>query len=277
MPEVAEVKIRGDRLRECLLGDKVMEIKIEGGVYKEKEPKGWEEIKERLRKGGLKVLKVNTKGKFLWIEFEEDWSCWIHFGMSGNIVLKKSIYTCFSIKTDYGITIYYEQQGSMGESWEFNNNKNDLIEKLNGLGPDILSGDQLTDKEILDRFNLCKKKNITGALLDQSIFSGIGNYLKSETLYLCKIHPFCRVLDLDDSLKLSLYHHARKLSKQIYDLLSVSIFSDDNHYRNMKFSLFSVYDRNFDPNGFPISKVKKYGRYTHWCPSIQTLPFVYQE
>ena len=41
-------------------------------------------------------------------------------------------------------------------------------------------------------------KNITKALMDQSIFAGIGNYIKAESLWLSKINPLKDVKQISD-------------------------------------------------------------------------------
>lgn len=75
-----------------------------------------------------------------------------------------NFYTC-SVKTLEGdINLYYEwEEDVMNENWD--------PEKA---------------KQSLDKI---PKQMICDALLEQNIFSGVGNIIKNEVLYRCKIHP----------------------------------------------------------------------------------------
>ena len=66
-------------------------------------------------------------------------------------------------------------------------NEKEHLKFSNSLGVDIL-----TDKFTLEYFSKIiksKNKNICSLILDQKYFAGLGNYIKNDALYLSRIHP----------------------------------------------------------------------------------------
>ena len=75
------------------------------------------------------------------------------------------------------------------------------IEHLRTLGPDVLPYDgKFNDIEFRRRLFSRKHRNtsIGAALLNQEIVAGLGNYLRAEVLFACKIDPGKVVKALDD-------------------------------------------------------------------------------
>lgn len=75
------------------------------------------------------------------------------------------------------------------------------IETLGRLGPDILpvGGPEAFDEPgFLARLfsSEHRERTIGAALLDQTIIAGIGNYLRAEILFACRLDPWRRVADL---------------------------------------------------------------------------------
>jgi endonuclease-8 len=69
------------------------------------------------------------------------------------------------------------------------------------LGPDVLGPDWDLD-EALRRLRAHPDEQISVALLDQRNLAGIGNLYKVESLFLCGVHPWARVADVDDLARL---------------------------------------------------------------------------
>lgn len=75
------------------------------------------------------------------------------------------------------------------------------VEYLRALGPDTLpyaDAPPFDAPEFLRRLNLPEhaERGIGAALLDQEILAGIGNYLRAEILFECRLDPFRRVCRL---------------------------------------------------------------------------------
>ena len=57
---------------------------------------------------------------------------------------------------------------------------------------DIMS-DAWDEKLVRKKFRALADTLVCDALLDQDVFAGVGNIIKNEVLYLCKVHPLSRV------------------------------------------------------------------------------------
>ena len=108
--------------------------------------------------------------------------------------------------------------------------------------------------------------------MTQSIFSGIGNYLKSEILYASKISPYRKVKDItDEELKL--------LFTNIIDIINLSYQCGGgtlSKYSNLQKQdpigpyEFQVYNRFKDSHGHIVKKeYTSDKRNTFWVPAIQ--------
>lgn len=86
---------------------------------------------------------------------------------------------------------------------------------LASIGPDILTNDfnmQIWKKKMDEHRDM----NITCFLMDQSIFSGIGNYIKSEALYYAKISPLRKVETLSENEREKLFEGVFIVSRTSY-------------------------------------------------------------
>lgn len=164
-------------------------------------------------------------------------------------------------------------------------NLNDLSRKLSKIGIDYLlyAISIKEDFEIQDHEKIpydlwyetaisprWKYKQICSFLMEQGVFSGIGNYLKAEILYRARIRPNRPICELrKDELKL--------IYKCIFDIiyesfmaggLTIKTFWDpDGNIGTFK---KVVYDQKTDPLGNPVVKDKfSDGRTTHWVKEVQ--------
>ena len=111
--------------------------------------------------------------------------------------------------TDYkNISFYFYDQLSFGtlKAVGGKDSSGDLIldKKLKEFGPDLL--DETTTFEIF-KLQIRKKVNNTkpigNVIVNQKIISGVGNYLRADALWMAKISPFRKVIDVkDDELHL---------------------------------------------------------------------------
>ena len=93
------------------------------------------------------------------------------------------------------------------------------IENLGSLGPDVLPYKRKFNKrEFLRRLLLPEHTELTigAALLNQRILAGLGNYLRAEALFSCKINPWRKVSDLTEKELECLSRIAPELSRRAY-------------------------------------------------------------
>jgi formamidopyrimidine-DNA glycosylase len=73
----------------------------------------------------------------------------------------------------------------------------DVIEILATLGPDALPyRGRFNRKEFLSRLIANKDETVGAALLNQRIVAGLGNYLRAEILFNCKLNPWITVSEI---------------------------------------------------------------------------------
>ena len=88
-------------------------------------------------------------------------------------------------------------------------NLKDLNKKLKSLGYDVLTTD-VKWREFKESFVKKPNKTIAECLMNQSVISGVGNYLKAEILYCSKISPHRKIKNITDKSLRRLHHLAVK-------------------------------------------------------------------
>ena len=151
MPEGPEVKRIVDRLQEELVGQPLISVTIIGGRYKKHgAPQGYTEFVERLP---AKIVDVQCKGKFIFMRLNNGFSMWNTLGMSGFWSENKHKHARISLEIP-NKQVYFCDTRNFG-TLKFVKGRRLLVEKLDSLGPDMLS-DEVTDELFLDRL---RKKN----------------------------------------------------------------------------------------------------------------------
>lgn len=129
--------------------------------------------------------------------------------------------------------------------------------KLNDLGPDVLSSgftyDKFKEKMSIKRI---QNKPIYMSLVDQSIISGIGNYLRADIMYIaqieCKINPLSNVKDLSEQQLKCLWKSIITVSNNSLrqhgttSPAYVDIYLNPGKYEPI------IYGKNIAPNGSKI-------------------------
>ena len=303
MPEGPEVTIMCDYVRTILCQPEatLKDVTFISGKYLAKPPKHYLEYKNYLQDQTDRVKSVNKKGKFSWWEMESGWKISITFGMSGMFkqeptedsleVLnrfskkKKSMEDIckhfrtkiiVSLPNDKEETFYYQDMRSFG-TWEFFPPGKDikLQEKINKLGYDIIDLN-ISDSQIVANCRIWNSKSICKLLMEQSWpFSGIGNYLKAEILYRCKVNPYAKVYELDDDILVKIARTGHELANTAYSMggTSLILFSGHDYQEGGFHTKLLVYDKKKDPLGNPVIQDKKTDdkRTTWWVKEVQTI------
>lgn len=274
MPEGPEVTIVAENLNEVLKNHYVINFyATDNGRYRKKLPDNSVPFSEALP---LKVKNVFNKGKLIYFLFEKNFSMINTLGMSGVWRKKKEKHTCLELeysKTKTGETkrLYFVDQRHFG-TIKFFTKEEDLEKKLKEIGPDMLNDPKMNLEIFKERLEKYKHWNIVKALMCQKIISGIGNYLKSESLYHAKLSPFLKVEDLKEEQFYQLYQSIRLKIVSSYNEGGVSIknFSDIDDKKGQYHFRFEVYCEKFDKLGNKVEKVVLGdNRSTYYVPSIQ--------
>jgi formamidopyrimidine-DNA glycosylase len=265
MPEGAEVRKYGESLAKKVSGSSLEEIKILSGRYTKKQPDGIDFFMGQLPG---KIIGVGVHGKFLYWILSNDTYIHSTLGMTGHWSDTETKHTRVVFKTSRG-NVYYSDQRNFG-TLKFTAGKKTLIKKLESLGPDMLS--DVTDDQFIESITRKKKWSLAKALMDQSVISGVGNYVKAESLWLSKLSPHRKVESLSDSDLLVLNRSIQTVLKESFQSGGATLRA----YKNFDgttgdySSRFAVYDKKQDPDGNDVVKEKtEDGRTTHWVPSVQ--------
>ena len=195
MPEGPEVRKHAVALASVLEKQKLLEVRA-----RTKDAKAWL-LDNPDKLAGRKILRVYSHGKHLLIQLEDEFFFHSHLMMWGRWhILESSPEETdrrerARITTKKGCAILFSApifQIGQGDLYE-------QVPNLSSLGPDILPyKGKFNSTEFMRRLHLPQNREraIGAALLDQQICAGIGNYLRAEILFSCRIDPYKRIEEL---------------------------------------------------------------------------------
>ena len=271
MPELPEVETTIRYLDKKVNGKKVISIK---------------KSKKRLRKNlntkdlisikGKKILKVKRLAKYILIKLSSKSFIIIHLGMSGRLrFYSKDSYK--KEKHDHIIMEFNKFYVVFNDPRRFGmffklKDKNELKSFFSNYGLDLLV-DKINFLKIRKQFSK-KSVSLKQALLDQSIFVGIGNIYANEALFYSRLNPLRLTNSLNNKEILKLIKSCRYVLKLALKNGGSSI----NDYKSPDGTLgsfqnmFVVYQRSeviLKKQSFPIKKIIQNGRSTFFSPTLQ--------
>lgn len=277
MPEGPEVKLSADVIRPLLVGYIVYDAlpipngRYGGGNY----PEGYQAFYESISGREVSITDVQVRGKFMYWKFSNGWCLFNTFGMTGQWSPTRGKHPCFSFvlnATEPHEEIHFNDPRHFG-TVKFVNSERELEKKLEELGWDPLS--MPLDKNLKwITFQLAKSsKSIAEVLMDQGVFSGVGNYIRAEALYSCKLSPWRKANKLSQDEIQALCGAIVNVMEESYKHQGATIQTYETVYgEEGKYStLFKVYGQKQDAAGHKIIKQQTPDKRTiHWCPDIQT-------
>lgn len=300
MPEVMEIRKYADFINHLFKGKKLSNINIINGRYKKHDAfDSYELIKKALP---LKLLNVKTKGKFIYWELEKGFYLLNTLGLSGGWAWQKTTNSKYQVpqlleyvdKTkieSYLLRaishinvefIFGDEKLAFFDMLSFGtlkviNNLKTLQSKLNTIGPDIMDEDTTLDV-FTSRIKLNSNidKEIGVVLMNQKLISGIGNYIRADTLWLAKINPFKKVSKLTDGEIKTLFHSLKVITWGNYNrnwaIKHKIINKGDKIPHDYKRDFF-VYREEKDIYSNPIVKEELYEgsqkRFIYWVKGYQ--------
>jgi len=289
MPEGPEVKIIAVRLNKLLSGKCLRSIKILSGPYSVNTTSVFKKTRDRVselsatlksRERAICFGGVHSKGKFIYFNLihlkrepgpparivEIDKIVWgSSLGLKGKWAYgsEKPDNARFEIRfsdKSGSNTLWYVDSMSQGK---FNiENPDWLQKKLKTIGPDIF---EAASAEFLVKMKTKKAQKIPlfEALMDQSLISGVGNYLRSEILYDFQenhsINPFVLVSSLTDDQLVALFNTAQKTAKNVVRMNGSEQYGSGYEMK--------IYGQKTAPNGNPIkTHIGKGNRRFYYVP-----------
>lgn len=149
---------------------------------------------------------------------------------------------------------------------------------LSRLGPDLLTHG-VTPEQAMARLAEPRfaRRRLGGLLLDQTLFAGIGNYLRSEILFFAGLSPKARFIDLAEATQIKLARTILEVTRQAYEQAGETnrnAWSSAARQRGESSRLcrFAVYERDGRPChacGTAIERDTVASRRLYRCPHCQ--------
>jgi len=278
MPEGPELARSRDFLRELLLGKELVGFELTGGRYAKEPPPGMADFGENwIRQGPTFIDGVDVKGKFMYWTLQplgnvEPWFLWCTYGMSG-------MWTTQPADKHVAVTVtagppdravHFRDPRHFG-TLKFVRGRGPLEKKLRTLGPDMLN-DPPKFETFVQRLDERADRTLAEALMDQSVVSGVGNYVKAESLYRARLSPHRVVNDVSVMEMAQLYDAVFGVMRDSYQSggATIATYRQGDGGPGEAQERFVCYGRKVDPGGNPIvSEETKDGRTTWWCPTVQ--------
>jgi formamidopyrimidine-DNA glycosylase len=270
MPEGPEVELSARKVCLFLSGSVLSSIKLIKGPYVTNPKPKYANFKGKVN--GLKphfIQRVYANGKQMIFELQGPQYAALtsHFGMSGQWCWTPEEHNLLTLKcTLHGESrnLYFCDQRRFGTFGLLT--LTELEKKLSNLGLSVLS--PFTISEFLHHLHQRPEMPVCDILLDQTIFSGIGNYLRADIMYVASINPLRLVSSLTKD-------EEKGLRRAVIDVCQESLEAEATvceHYETTVHAgsyQFKIYGRKTDDHGNQVVEFKRKTRTVHWCPAIQ--------
>jgi endonuclease-8 len=271
MPEGPEIRREADRIGKTLCGRRAAEVWF---AFSHLQP--WSPLLL-----GVEILAVESRGKAMLIRFASGVNIYSHNQLYGRWFVKPrgalprtNRQLRLAVHTESHSALLY----SASEIEVLHDDELGGHPFLARLGPDVLSDQvQPTDIEARLADPRFRRRSLGALLLDQGFVSGLGNYLRSEILFVAGLEPSLRPIDLEDGARSGLAKAIAEIARRAYRLAGVT--NDPLDVRRLKAEGLPrreyrhfVFGRGGKPCRRCEEKIEKSvhaGRRFYSCPSCQ--------
>lgn len=280
MPELPEVEVVARTIAKEIHGKVIEDIEIYWPRIVNY-PDDKEEFKLLLK--GQRIGQIRRTGKYLRIEIGEDLELVVHFRMTGKFKMvpkadrvQKHLHLYFHF-ADEDEGLAYIDVRKFGDIFLVPKGQYEVIKGLHRAGVDPLS-EEFT-YPVFQELVKPKNRHIKALLLDQSVITGLGNYICDEVLWFEGkegVHPQRLASSLSDTELQSIFGRIQEVIQESIRLGGNS-FRDFSYGEGMKGDfkkMLKVYGRQDEDCfncGTSIAKMKVGGRSSHYCPSCQKI------
>ena len=261
MPELPEVELVRRRLEADVLGARITKVR----VLDEKRLDGTTAKHLRDELTGKEFIGARRIGKQLFLETERGVLA-IHLGLTGDVIVDESgeeipRFARLVVELEDGRRIVFEDMRRFGRIG-FGRSIEEIVERKH-LGQDVMTVSSSAFAEKVRRH----RRAIKSVLLDQSVFSGIGNLYADEALYQAGIHPLTLAALLDEEELRRLHRCAKRVMGR-----SLAVGSDfDSLPRTYLLMNRREGERCPGRRGARLASITVGGRTTIYCPAKQRL------
>lgn len=271
MPEGPEIRLAADEVANAIVGRPTTAVFFAFDHLKPYENK----------LSGRTVTAIETYGKAMLTRFDNELNIYSHNQLYGIWNIRQA-HDYPDTKRQLRLAIHNEENSALLysasdievlEDWAVQDHP--FIKRI---GPDLLNPDvtieQVAARYMSDRF---KRRRLATILLDQGFLAGIGNYLRSEILYVAGVHPKKRPVDCTPEQIQKLAEASVLLTRQSYETKGIT--NDLNLVKQLKkdglsraayrFFIFNREDKTCYGCGRPIIKEMHGSRRLYLCESCQ--------
>lgn len=272
MPEGPEIRRQADRIQRAVGGKQTTQVQF-----------GQDHLAAfGSQLSGKLVCAVESRGKALLTHFEGGTTVYSHNQLYGRWYITKAgslprtkRQLRFSIETEEKWALLY----SASEIEVLDTAEVDQHPFIMKLGPDVLDP-SVGEDAVLERLESprFRSRNFSGLLLDQTFVAGLGNYLRSEILFLCGLLPQQRPKDLNERQKSDLSASIIEVTRRAYrtggitveDELHAELKSQGLSKRYRRHYVFSRSGQSCRTCGTTVQKHDAGGRRLYLCPTCQS-------
>lgn len=272
MPEGPEIKLAADKIAKAIEGSEVVSI-----FFAFDHLKHFESLLQ-----GEKIESVKPRGKALLIRFSNELTIYSHNQLYGKWYTRLKRSGAPKTSRQLRLAIHNEKRSAyLYSASDIEVLRPAEVEShsfLSKLGPDIL--DEHTTVETIQNVIIAKRfqnRQLGHLLLDQGWLSGIGNYLRSEILFLSKLPPSRRPRELSDEQITNLAEIIRAICRQSYetkgitnDLERVALLREEGMRRSaLRHHVFARAGQHCYACSDTVQKLEWSGRRIYVCPTCQ--------
>ncbi|EDX87460.1 Formamidopyrimidine-DNA glycosylase H2TH domain family [Synechococcus sp. PCC 7335] len=274
MPEGPEIRIAADKIQRAIRPYPTTEVFFAFDHLKPFEAD----------LSGCRVTEVETRGKAMLTHFDNGLSVYTHNQLYGKWMVRKAHdfpetnrQLRFAIHNEKKSALLYSASDIQILSSQSEIENHPFLSKL---GPDVLS--KQLKPEVLQALLSAKKhccRRLSTLYLDQHFLAGIGNYLRSEILFVAQLHPQMRPIDCTDEQLFTLANASISIAYQSYRYKGVTndldlanrLKAKGLSYREYRYRVFGRVNQPCYACATPIIKEMVSNRRIYYCPTCQPL------
>ena len=231
---------------------------------------------------GQRVMQVQARGKAILTHIDNGLSIYSHNQLYGRWYVRKAggrPKTGRTLRLALTTPTHSALLYSASEIEVLDDTSLHLHPYLRKLGPDALDQSvcwqDIAERLQMDRF---RRRSLASLYLDQHFVAGIGNYLRSEILYVAKVHPKRRPVDLTRGEIGALGRATLDITRRSLATGGITnpprraakLKRDGYKYEAFRFAVFSRTGQPCYECNAPIERMELSGRRLYLCSSCQT-------
>lgn len=271
MPEGPEIRLAADRIAKVLVGRPLERVEITIPSLSD--------YADAL--AGSSVAAIDTRGKAMLTRFDNGLVMYSHNQLYGRWYtsrLPRLPDTRRSLRVAFDTATHTARLYSATDIAILDESELYLHPFLRSVGPDVLDR-TLTVDDIVDRLDdkRFRRRSLGSLYLDQKFLAGIGNYLRSEILFVARLGPERRPCDLERPALRKLARDTLRICRRAYRARGVTVTASLARRLKQRGQRYSQYRHYVFTRGGKLchecsSRIKRStvaGRQFYRCPGCQ--------